>query len=102
MQAELVIADSVEELHYLASQLHSSDQLNSTAFYWIGQVGRFQLSVVHSASDPVHHCPVLRTGSLLGNTSLEPCQLSKFPVLYLLLSMLVVVPMLDKFMEWDM
>jgi hypothetical protein len=48
-QAQLVLPDSDEEFEYLASMLKSNNQFNATAFYWIGQPSRFQLSVTQSS-----------------------------------------------------
>lgn len=45
---------SSEELRFLVEQIYSNEQLNNTAFYWVGQTSdsnRFQLSIPHSGTE---------------------------------------------------
>ncbi|XP_059350348.1 uncharacterized protein LOC130692880 isoform X2 [Daphnia carinata] len=75
MQAGLVLSDSNgEEIRFLLDQINSNEQLNSTAFYWIGQSNRFQLSIPLWVG-AVQKCPSIRAWPQLTNATvnLEPC-----------------------------
>lgn len=52
-QADLALLDTAEEFHFIANEFRINDHLNSNFFYWIGQVDRFQLSVLHSGKNAV-------------------------------------------------
>lgn len=54
-QSELVLPDSSsEEVRFLMEKINANEQLNTTAFYWIGQTSRFQLSIPHSGTAKIN------------------------------------------------